>query len=173
LLTDNIQSFRIGVVKTIDRGSHGRTFKQEVQRALTDRQENPEWHIVHYAGHSVFSEDKGYVFFPDGPADAVDAETFTFWLRGAGVQFVYLSSCHSSAEAFVFNLAKQHVPAVAGFRWDIEDTMAVKYTKCFYKHLFEKRSLEYAFLDARKDLYCEQRFNPVWAAPMLVMQMNS
>ena len=42
-----------------------------------------------------------------------------------------------------------------------------------YKYLLEKQSLEYAFLEARKDLYFEKRSNPVWAAPILVMQMNS
>jgi len=164
------QNSRIKSVKIIDRGEQGRTFKEEVELALTGMQN--QWHIVHYAGHSAFIEDqkKGYLFFPDNPVEPVAAETFALWLRAAGALFVCLSSCHSSAEAFVFHLVKQHVPAVAGFRWDIRDDMALKYTEIFYRHLLETLSLEYAFLDARKELYRDKPDDPIWAAPLLVMQ---
>jgi hypothetical protein len=86
---------------------------------------------------------------------------------------VYLSSCHSSEENFVFELAKQGIPAVIGFRWDLEDKLAQKYTACFYRQLFQHRlKLEQAFLETRKEMHYQHIDNRIWASPMLIMQVN-
>jgi len=51
--------------------------------------------------------------------------------------------------------------------------MAFQYTQEFYRELLagKKRSLEYAFLNARKKIYAMYKDNPIWAAPVLVVQI--
>jgi hypothetical protein len=133
-----------------------------------------DWHLVHYAGHCHYDEAraKGYVFFP-GEAFVEELELRFFSASLSRTRFVYLSGCNSSEENFVFELANNHVPAVLGFRWKIEDGPAGQYTEAFYKQLFEvHRNLEYAFFKARLELRetCETKRN--WAAPMLIMQLS-
>ncbi len=85
-----------------------------------------------------------------------------------------LRGYHAPAADLVFQLAKNNVPAVMGFRWDIEDDKALEFTKSFYEHLFNDDrsldSLEYAFLEARQEMHSEYESNRIWASPMLVMQ---
>lgn len=173
-LMKNREPFSIGVVKIIGRGAKGRSFGQEVEGALRDRRENPNWHIVHFAGHTYFDEatKKGFFLLPDHPVEIIDASTFAMWLRECEVRLMYLSSCRSSAEGFVFQLTREHVPAVVGFRWDLPDQEAAGFAERFYKHLFDTRSLEYGFLETRKEMYYDKKYQerPIWASPVLVMQ---
>jgi hypothetical protein len=57
-----------------------------------------------------------------------------------------------------------------GFLWKVNDDRAVDYVESFYTHLFEKRSLEYACLDAKKDLNNRYPDDPIWASSVLVIQ---
>lgn len=133
-----------------------------------------DWHLVHYAGHCHHDEAKGrgYVFFPgDSLGEALELDIFSAWL--SRTRFLYLSGCRSSAEAFVFELAYHNVPAVLGFRWDIEDGPAAKYTELFYEQLFKVHNLEYAYFQARLELRKTGETKRSWAAPMLIMQQSN
>ena len=178
-LNEHQDKFHIGKVSRICMATAEHSFRDAVQHTL---ESGEVWHIVHYAGHSVYDADKGgYIFFPgksgagsveERMVQKVNIMQFALWLRRAQVRFVNLSSCHSSEADFVFHLAEQHVPAVAGFRWNVDDEKAKEYTKAFYTRLLEgKKSLEYAFLEARQDMRGKYRTNPIWAAPVLVMQV--
>lgn len=149
------------------------TMKEWVHNELT--RSDVDWHLVHYAGHCHYDEasGKGYVFFPgEALGEGVDLFDFSAWLSRA--RFVYLSGCNSSEENFVFELAHNHVPAVLGFRWKIEDGPAARYTQAFYVQLFEvHRSLEYAFLAARLQLRAGNEKKRTWASPMLIMQLSN
>jgi hypothetical protein len=170
---------KIGKIEVIPRLNDMTPFAGQVQEALERK-----WHIVHYAGHSYFDPDtnEGYVFFPKGKDDkektlieVVDLDHLSAWLRRANPNLVFLSSCRSSEEGFVFALARKGIPATVGFRWDVEDEMAAGFSKVFYRSLFsgETQSLEYVFLKARQDIYKQYPDNPIWAAPVLVMQIPS
>jgi hypothetical protein len=120
---------------------------------------------------------RGYVFFPGGQdakeesrIKVVDLELLSVWLRTAQSNLVFLSSCYKSREA-AFAFAKQGVPAIIGFQWDVEDDMAAEFTRVFYRILFggEKQSLEYVFLKTRQNIYDYREINPIWAAPFLYM----
>ena len=63
------------------------------------------------------------------------------------------------------------IPAVVGFRWDIEDEQAREYTEKFYTHLFHQRSIESAFFEARKEMHDARPKEPIWASPVLVVQI--
>jgi CheY-like chemotaxis protein len=181
-LEENRQKFGIGEVLRIsadrlaDRElnrSGDPTMKSWVQRELS--RTDLDWHLVHYAGHCHYDESTktGYIFFPDEAfVEHLDLAHFSAWL--SRTRFVYLSGCNSSEEAFVFDLANNHVPAVLGFRWKIEDDPAAKYTEAFYEQLFEKdKKLEYAFVAARQKLRVAYQTKRTWAAPLLVMQLSS
>lgn len=167
----------VDTVEIIDSAEGGRTYFETVMHYLREH----NWDIVHFAGHSAYirktlddENKKGYLFFPgdeEGQIKAVPLELFASLLYDANVRLVYLSSCHSSEKGFVFEMVQQNVPAAVGFRWDIEDDMAEKFTRNFYTHLLNKKSLEGAFLETRKDLYFTENDNPIWAAAMLVVQI--
>ena len=95
--------------------------------------------------------------------------TFAGWIRDA--QLVTLSSCHSAEENFAFELVRNFVPAVIGFRWAIEDEIATDFIlKCLYPNLFALRSIEKAFQKARAAAHDIYRKQPIWAAPMLIFK---
>jgi hypothetical protein len=157
--------FNLGQVHCVDQAEAGISFWQTVDRlAKRDR-----WDIIHYAGHSCYQgPTRGVFFFPGRFVETVSVETFSRELGRP--RFVYLSSCHGSQASFVFELAEQKVASILGFRWDIDDGMAVEHAKAFYTALFEEeRSLEYAFLKARQRMHDLARDNRIWAAPMLMM----
>jgi CHAT domain-containing protein len=143
------------------------TFTDWVYQVL---KEGP-WHLIHYAGHSFVNDDgDGYLFFP-GPnlPNPVKISTLKPYMCDvAKVRFMYLSSCKSSKDDFIFQLASQGVPAILGFRWSIEDEKAKEFALEFYKDLFEFRSLDRAFLDARCYVH-KYPDNRIWAAPMLIL----
>lgn len=139
------------------------------------------WELLHYAGHSYYDDQsgRGYIILATDPFSnnisngAVDVREFSLWLRPCNTQLVFLSSCHSSEENFVFELAHNNIPGIIGFRWDIDDNKAFMYAQKFYTHLFnESMMLEYAFLEARRDMYKADSQDRIWAAPMLIMQTS-
>lgn len=148
--------------------------------------EKGPWHMVHYAGHSYFGKHKkkvegkdvwtdrneGLLFFPS-EKEVVDVtcEDFSVWLRDAETRFVYLSSCRSSEEDFLYELADCGIPSAIGFRWDIKDELAKEHTKIFYTKLLERRSIEYAFLHTRRYMHDEYKDEIIWAAPVLIIQI--
>jgi CHAT domain len=144
---------------------------KRVQELLESR----DWGIVHYAGHSHYDADtkSGCLFLPGDAGAGVDTVEITKlsgWLRRA--KFVYLSSCDSGAGRFMFALASRNVSNLIGFRWPIDDGFAAEYAKVFYETLFAKRSFEQAFLRGRKEMYYEHPNDLIWAAPLLIMQLN-
>jgi hypothetical protein len=149
----------------------GQPMAKRVQELLESR----EWGIVHYAGHSHFDASKktGYVFFPGeskGAIEAVDITKFSGWLRKA--KFVYLSSCRSGAGQFMFELASRRVSNLVGFRWPINDDLASQFASLFYENLFSTRSFEQAYLKGRKKMHSDHPDDRIWAAPLLIMQLN-
>jgi len=150
----------------------GQNFYDTVKKEL----ESGKWNMVHYAGHSVCGEYKGkegsFLFFPQpGPEKILVEYIDEFVSHLRKLKFIFLSSCSSAGSGFVFTLAENHVPAIVGFRWDIADPLACEFTMTFYQHLFEKNSLETAFLETRRTLYFGNKVSKIWAAPILIIQI--
>ena len=160
----------IGQVTRLPRPGDERPLAQQVKEQLEAR----EWTIVHFAGHSHFSDatKSGYIFLPGagGSIEKVELERFSDWLLRA--TFTYFSSCDSGAGPFVFGLANRHVPNILGFRWEINDGFALEFSQAFYETLFAARSLERAFLKAQQKMYEIHRDDRIWAAPILVKQLD-
>jgi hypothetical protein len=144
--------------------------KERVRELLTNGER--QWHLVHYAGHSLY-QDKGYVFFPkDGMPDPVEIRIFGQWLRLARTRLIYLSGCQSCKIDFVRELARNGVPSALGFRWKINDEKAAGHADIFYDNLFKERSLEEALLKTRQKVWETNPDHRMWAAPVLMMQAH-
>jgi CheY-like chemotaxis protein len=172
-LEDNRKAFNIGEIKWVRNTPENGCFTDHLRELFCPGR---TWELVHYAGHSYYDgiSGKGYLLFPpnDDP-EVVRLQEFSKWLRDCKNQLVFLSSCHSSEEDFVFELAQNGIPSIIGFRWNIDDEKAVEYVKTFYTHLFRKGlTLEYAFLETRRDMHDKFPKNRIWAAPMLIIQEN-
>jgi hypothetical protein len=163
--------FNIGNVLRLRREDGKPPLSQQVKEAL----ESHEWGVVHFAGHSYYDtgSKNGYVFFPGavpGSIEKVDVTRFAGWLRRA--TFTYFSSCDAGAGPFIFSLASQRVSNILGFRWEIKDLLGSAFAQEFYKHLFQTRSLEKAFLKARQQMYEQYPKDRIWAAPILIKQLS-
>ena len=175
-LRDNKSRFKIDQIKRINKESeeikNGTSFAEFVKNTL----EGECWHLVHYAGHSVYINNgerrsDGFIFFPGDIVEPINIELFARWLRKT--RFVYLSSCQSCEENFAFELAQNKIPAILGFRWDVDDDQAADHAKAFYRKLFQHRSLEKAFMKSRRKMYQAHREGKVWASPVLILQITN
>ncbi|MDM0002833.1 CHAT domain-containing protein [Variovorax sp. J22P240] len=90
---------------------------------------------------------------------------FADWL--SRTRFLYLSSFAS--QDFVLNLCARGVPALASFRWNIDDSMARRHSQAFYEELFQRRSIEDALFRAWNRMFGQYRVDRVWASMQLVM----
>ncbi len=168
---ENSARFNIAKVGMVTPDQDGR-FNEPLKALL---HEGTSWDLIHYAGHTYFDprSKKGYFFFPSetGPK-SVPSDLFSQQLRFHNkTQFIYLSSCESAGTDFVLGLARQMIPSIIGFRWEIEDDKAADYADQFYKKLFEEnRSLPLAFLETRQAMYERYYDNRIWAAAMLIIQ---
>jgi hypothetical protein len=146
----------------------GKNYGEEVRTALV----KGNWHLVHYAGHSVIVDGRGYLVLGSGPDDALDIDTFA--RSTCKTQFVFLNSCSSARGEFIARLVEKNIPAVLGYAWPLEDTAALAFSQKFYDELFNgkksTRFLEYSFMRAKAYLYNTFQDQPSWAAPMLFLQ---
>lgn len=170
-LKKNQAQLNLGEVKLLRAAPGGEPMAQQVKAALESR----DWGLVHYAGHSHYDakNDAGYIFFPgaaEASIEAVELKRFSGWHRR--VTFTYFSSCDSGAGPFLFALANRRATNILGFRWEIDDALAFEHAKEFYTHLFETRSLEAAFLKARQQMHELHPDDRIWAAPILVKQLE-
>jgi DNA-binding NarL/FixJ family response regulator len=173
----------------------GRPLAQRVLETLDQRR----WHVVHFCGH-VSGDDRseaGIVLRADR-GGILPIKTLVKHL--AQTQLLFMSSCRSASTKVVMQAVEQHVPAVLGFQWVVDDQNASNFARSFYRLLFDRnasgyRYLEYAFMMARKVAYDDARLeadrralrpgesttledvgcetlDASWVSPVLVMQMG-
>jgi len=133
------------------------------------------WDAVHFAGHSFWDDRDGgtaVIFLPgesEGDPRILKIDVLAVLLRKAGTRFVYLSSCGSSGCGV--ELARRQIPSIVGYRWDVDDDLAVEHAECLYKNIFESpESLEIAFLRTRQDMCVAYPNNRIWASSVLIRQ---
>lgn len=163
--------FRINTVRLMKPEHYaGKNYGEEVRTALA----NGNWHLIHYAGHSVIVDGHGYLVLGSGPDDALDIGAFARNTRGT--QFVFLNSCSSAKGEFIARMVEKNIPAVLGYAWPLEDPAALAFSRKFYEELFNgkksSRFLEYSFMRAKAYLYDKFEGQPAWAAPMLFLQTS-
>lgn len=151
---------------------HASNAVEDLEKVL----EQGPWHLVHFVGHAVRSNQGSALVLGGEQGAVVKADSIARKLAQARTQFLYLSSCKSADAYFVMKLVERHLPAVFGFRWPVKDDMALACAKQFYRALFEQTSsrkyLEYALLSTKCRLHDDYEEDSIWAAPVLVMQVD-
>ncbi len=95
------------------------------------------WHIVHFCGHATGSGcgDAGLVLRADRNGILPMARLVEALDR---TQLLFLSSCRSASADIVNQAVGKGVPAVVGFRWQIDDAPASRFAAEFYRRLFDR-----------------------------------
>jgi hypothetical protein len=166
----------IGVVEHLRLGPAAQRNEELVPLVLNTLRKR-HWNIIHFTGHAVqngASGDAGLVLSGD-KGSVLRVDGFSKLLLGT--QFLFLSCCRSADSNLIMRTVEQYVPAVLGFRWSVDDAGAAHFARAFYRELFNRSNsrykyLEYAFRDARKCLYDNDKNDPTWASPMLVLQLK-
>lgn len=142
--------------------------------ALNAKLAERDWHLVHFAGHSVVSSagEAGLVLAAerDGVVRVADLAN-----KLSGTQFLFLNSCRSAAPYVVMRAVENQVPSLLGFRWAVPDASGARFAASFYDNLFDRsqpsyKYIEYAFMRARSAVHARDASDPTWASPVLVMQ---
>lgn len=184
----------IGKITILTLGDTGDSFKDAIERELTEPTEAAEqYDIFHFAGHT-FDPDSGgpnsncQFILPSPNPDklvGVNLATLSGWLEDSNVQFVYLSCCSSvppsggstganTPAAVAQILAQDCIPVTLGFRWNIVDKSAAKFAKIFYQNLFcNTIYFEDATQKSRDKIYRDSATQDImWAAPVLLYQAS-
>jgi CHAT domain len=162
----------IGTIRRLDLS----TPQDNYLKALIRELGSEVWHLVHFAGHGVVSQQKSAGLLLDAAPDAVmPFETFANKLSNA--QFLFVSACRSANQSFIMKAIDSTMPAVLGYRWPVNDLRAAQFAVCFYDGLFTAgkpsfRSLEYAFLAARRATHEQDPDDNTWASPLLLAQLH-
>lgn len=147
-----------------------------LRRALRDE----NYHVVHYVGHSDFTDDGNGVLFledDDGSAVAVDETLFANLLGDqSSLRLVVLNSCEGARTTMTdpyagvaTTLVHLGVPAVVAMQFEISDEAAILFAEELYTNLIGRQDpLDSAIGEARKAIYAEVDLAE-WATPVLFL----
>ena len=164
-ISNLVKNHKVGRVDVIRKAT-----RQRVQNQLVKN----NYHVLHYMGHGIFENDKGYLIFEDGNgrSERVDGETASYFFGDAPLRLLFLNSCEtavaSQAESFLGTAQAAlaaGVPAVVAMQDSIVDSVAAKFAQEFYQTLADERTLEFCMAEARKAINGEQGSD--WAIPVL------
>ncbi|MEO6570310.1 MAG: CHAT domain-containing protein [Ilumatobacteraceae bacterium] len=148
-----------------------------LRKALRDE----TYHIVHYVGHSSFTnagEGAIYLVDDDGSAVAVDETMLANLLSDqSGLRLVVLNSCEGARTTLddpyagvATTLIQLGVPAVVAMQFEITDRAAILFADELYTNLIGRQDpIDAAVGEARKAIYVEiDRIE--WATPVLFLR---
>jgi len=138
-----------------------------------------KYHIVHFTGHGVSKNGKGYIVFEteDRKVRLIDNKILADLLSDMGIRLVVLSSCESAKssnkEAFsdlASLLSKKRIPAVVAMQYSVLDDVAIQFASIFYKTIASKKSVDIALNEARIAMMSSEKSNGFdFASPVLYL----
>jgi len=148
-----------------------------LRRALRDS----SYHILHYVGHSSFTNnDEGAIYLEDeaGAAVEVDSTVLANLLSDQNsLRLVVLNSCEGARTTLsdpyagvATTLIQLGVPAVVAMQFEISDQAAILFADELYTNLIGRQDpIDAAVAEARKAIYVEiDRVE--WATPVLFVR---
>jgi DNA-binding response OmpR family regulator len=148
-----------------------------------------KYHIIHYAGHGLFDQEKpeesALYFWENGVGSEIKrmpATELNMLLGGSQAAFIYFSCCEGAAAGSTDTLAhgdflgvtesvvRAGVPAVLGYRWPVSDLRALEMAREFYTALAVSGEIDCALLKARQSIAGPHRDDSAWLSPVLFMQ---
>jgi DNA-binding response OmpR family regulator len=161
-------------------------------KTVEDKLENGAYHIVHYAGHGEFVENRSQdhrLLFRNKRditrPDPMPATRLKSLWRTSRPSLFYMSCCRGAATGRGRDLYNNDllgltdaaisagVPSVIGFRWPVSDTGAYHLAMAFYEALLQTGRPDHALCTARSTVYRRLHDDPAWLSPVLVMQPPS
>ncbi len=141
-------------------------------------------HVLHFLGHGRFGDDgEGYLYFerPDGGPQEVSGRELALMLGGfRELRLAVLSTC---VGARMMRRKGQHpftgsasalvaggLPAVVGMQFPVSERAASEFTRSFYRHLAQGRSLEEAVTEGRLRILGTDTGTLEWASPVLFLR---
>jgi CheY-like chemotaxis protein len=156
------------------------------RETLSDKLQHQSYHIFHYAGHGRFRgelpELSGLVLGQGSERSVLTAADLKRLVSETELRFVFLSCCLGARTAALAGrgefqgileaLARAGVPAVLGYRWTVDDAMALELARSFYSALWQHLAPGPALLEARKTMSMGPlgRDSETWASPVLLSQ---
>jgi CHAT domain-containing protein len=134
--------------------------------------------VVHFAGHSVRSDTTNDVFLvlpgsQKRSAIPYNAEDFARRAAEANARLVILSSCEGASCRALARMAAVGIPAVAGFRWKVDDRDAALFTPALHKALRTGQHavpVAHAFHEALRAVKEPAQERLTWFSPVLMLQ---
>ncbi|HII00239.1 TPA: tetratricopeptide repeat protein [Methanosarcinaceae archaeon] len=138
-----------------------------------------EYHIVHFTGHGISINGKGYLAFETEKRKArlMDNKTLTDLFSDRGIRLLVLSSYESAKgsnkEAFgdlASMLSKRSIPAVVAMQYSVLDDVAIKFAYTFYRTIASGKSVDFALKEARIMMKNSEKSNCLdFATPVLYL----
>ena len=150
-------------------------------KRLRETLRDGSYHVLHYIGHSAFTDaGDGVVFLEDddGSSRAVDETLLANLLSDQDrLRLVVLNSCEGARTTIsdpyagvATTLVGLGVPAVVAMQFEISDTAAIVFGTELYVNLIGRQTpIDAAIAEARKAVYSE--VDPIeWATPVLFLR---
>ena len=151
-------------------------------RSLRQALRDGNYHVVHYVGHSAFTDDGNGVLYLEDGVDAgsveVDETLFANLLSDQDLlRLVVLNSCEGARTTLTdpfagvaTTLIHLGVPAVVAMQFEISDEAAILFAEELYTNLIGRQDpIDAAVAEARKAIYSEVD-KVEWATPVLFVR---
>ncbi|MET0578033.1 MAG: CHAT domain-containing protein [Ilumatobacteraceae bacterium] len=136
-------------------------------RRLRQALRDGNYHVVHYVGHSAFTDDgSGLLYLEDGKGGSIEVDETLFANLLADqdlLRLVVLNSCEGARTTLTdpfagvaTTLIHLGVPAVVAMQFEISDEAAILFAEELYTNLIGRQDpIDAAVAEARKAIYSE------------------
>ena len=138
-----------------------------------------DYNIIHFTGHGINIEGKGYLVFEteDHKARRIDNKTLSDLFSERDIRLVVLSSCESAKgsnkEAFgdlASMLSKRGIPAVVAMQYSVFDDVAIKFAQIFYQTIAAGKPVDLSLKEARLVMKNSEKSNGFdFATPVIYL----
>lgn len=137
--------------------------------------------IFHFAGHGLFSRatSTGYIILErsNGATDEYPSAELAQLMRASGIRLAVLGACEGARRdgenmwsGVAPALTRQHIPAVVGQQFTIEDGNAARIAAHVYPLIFAGFTVDEALFEARQAIFQQAGLvNRDWGVPVLYL----
>jgi hypothetical protein len=154
--------------------------RQTTAQSLHEALINHEPHLLHFIGHGLQEDGKGYLALEDktGNMHAVDAEQLLVLLHGRCIKVVVLNACNTASygedDIAIMGIApalvRAQIPAVIAMQFALPDDIALLFSRTLYSALAKGLPLDTAVTEMRIAAYTSSDNRVDWGIPTLFMR---
>lgn len=157
------------------------TLQEATIRNINQKLREKGHHVLHFIGHGVFADDKGFLALVDADqrAHLIDEERFaSFFLGNRSLGLAVLNACQTATTSsrrvlrgMASSLVQKGIPAVVAMQYRVSDTTARLFADEFYRTLALGWPVDAAVQTTRNAIYIEVGPDHAdFAAPVLFMR---